>query len=190
MKNVHEGTRLMRVMVGLTLGLVVGCGCAIDDVPREQQSSSAGKPSEWVRIDPQAVRVVDVLSGDTLIVDLGGNETKIGIIGIQSPSVGSPDPATRCFAELATTNLKALEAGAGVRLFDDASQERLDDSGRQLEHVRLLATGSQAGSEQLRAGYAQTVHRGGYHNEELTYNSVEEQAKQGRAGMWGAQVCR
>ncbi len=61
----------------------------------------------------QAARVIRIVDGDTLHVDLGGKDQTVRLYGINATEVGQP-----CSAE-ATRRLTAL-AGAEVRLLPDA----------------------------------------------------------------------
>ena len=151
-----------RVLVLLAAGFLVG-GCTSSSQggpPRQPHSPAASASGEWARIDPDALTVSKVLSGDSLRVTVDGDDVEVAIIGIKAPRVDSVDAVEQCLGRLSTAHLRDKEAGGGVRLFFDPSQSRTDDKGRRFAHVRLLATGTQAGAEQLRAGYAETIHRG------------------------------
>lgn len=180
------------VLALLAVGFLVS-GCASSsqgEPPRQPQPQSPAASGEWARIDPDALTVSKVLSGDTLRVTVDGDDVEVAIIGIKAPRVDAVDAVEQCLGRLSTAHLRDKEAGGGVRLFFDPSQSRTDDKGRWFAHVRLLATGSQAGAEQLRAGYAETIHRGDYHRQELNYVSDENEAKQSHVGIWDERLCR
>ena len=156
----REDVGVKRILVFLAVGfLVSGCASSSQGELRQQPQSPAAS-GEWARIDPDALTVSKVLSGDALRVTVDGDDVEVAIIGIKAPRVDSVDAVEQCLGRLSTAHLRDKEAGGGVRLFFDPSQARTDDKGRRFAHVRLLATGTQAGAEQLRAGYAETIHRG------------------------------
>ena len=141
---------------------------------------SSSPTAQWSRVDPDALRVTKVLDGDTVVVEIDGEDVRVGIDWHRGAATDAADATQRCPGKLALTHLRGIER---VRLFFDASQECVDERGRRLTHVRLPATGSQAGSEQLQAGYANTIHRTDYHEQELNYTSDDKEAKQNRAGL-------
>jgi endonuclease YncB( thermonuclease family) len=176
------GTKRVWMLLAAVGFLVSGCTSSSQGEPPRQSQSPVASPSasgEWARIDPDALTVSKVLSGDTLRVKVDGDDVEVAIIGIKAPRVDAVDAVEQCLGKLSTAHLRDKEAGGGVRLFFDPSQSRTDDKGRRFAHVRLLATGTQAGAEQLRAGFAETIHRGDYHEQELNYFSDENDAKQG-----------
>jgi endonuclease YncB( thermonuclease family) len=182
---------IRRLFILLVIGvLAIGCASGQDKLRGRDHSSKVSPSAEWARIDPDTLRVSKVLSGDTLRVNVDGEDVDFAIIGIKAPRVDAGDAVEQCLGKLLTARLRDTEAGGGVRLFFDSSQPHTDNNGRRFAHVRLLATGTQAGSQQLHAGYAERIHRGDYHEQELNYVSAENEAKQSHAGIWDERLCR
>lgn len=100
-----------------------------------------------------AVEVVHVIDGDTIIVDRGGEEERVRILGIDTPEVARDGEAGEQCADEATALTEALTVGGTVDLIADPSQSETDRYGRTLAYVE--ANGTDVGEELLAAGLAE-----------------------------------
>jgi micrococcal nuclease len=80
--------------------------------------------------DPQLVRVVRVVDGDT--IEISGGE-KVRYIGINTPESVDPRKEVECFGKEAAVENKKLVEGKTVRLEKDVSDR--DKYGRRLRYV-------------------------------------------------------
>lgn len=130
-------------------------------------------------------RVVKVLDGDTLDVDLGGSVERVRLLGIDTPESVKPDTPVECFAKEASSRLRALlPEGTAVRLARDA--EERDRFGRLLAYVYRLPDGVFVNLDLVRGGYARvlTVRPNVAHAPELERASRD--ARRSGRGLWGA----
>ena len=79
--------------------------------------------------------VTSITDGDTIWVDILGEESRVRYIGIDTPEIGFDDRPAEPFAEEATTANAALVEDSLVVLETDVSET--DDFGRFLRYVWL-----------------------------------------------------
>ena len=153
---------------GLVAILVAG-GCATSDPD----------------IPPGHGRVVRVVDGDTVVVDLDGHERTVRLLGIDTPETHHPDRPVECHGPEAAARLaELLPAGTEVRLERDV--EPLDRYGRLLAHVvrqpdglvvsRVLAAEGRADALRIPPNTALAA--------ELAADVAA--ARDARRGLWGA----
>ncbi len=101
----------MRRFALFSLLLVVGC------------TRTAAAPA-----DPGAATVVEVVDGDTVVVDIGGRQETLRLIGVDTPETVDPDQPPECFGAEASAHTKELlPVGTAVRLTRDVeARDRYD----------------------------------------------------------------
>ena len=107
-------------------------------------------------------RVVDVIDGDTVDIDIAGHEERVRLLGIDTPEVFLADGAPpECFGpESSAFTADLLTDGARVRLERDVVGR--DDYGRLLAYVFVLDAGEVTGGSLVneaivRQGYARPL---------------------------------
>lgn len=122
----------------------------------------------------EAVEVVRVIDGDTIIVDRGSQEERVRILGIDAPEVARDGrPGEACAVE-ATALTEELTAGADVVVVIDPSQSEADRYGRTLAYVE--ADGQDISGELLSAGLAEVYEAAPDISRYATYVDLAEQA--------------
>lgn len=130
-------------------------------------------------VDEKRARVVEVIDGDTIIID-DGRESHVRYLGIDTPEIaiqGSPgDPLAE---EVKEFNERLVE-GKSVRLEFD--RDKYDRYGRLLAHV--FAGGIHVNEHIVRNGYGlPLVIEPNEKYSELMYSAAEE-AKRQKKGVW------
>lgn len=92
-------------------------------------------PTVFVKASESA-KVVRVIDGDTIEVDLNGEKKKIRYIGIDTPETVDPRRAVACFGKEASNENKKLVENEVVSLEKDISET--DQFGRLLRYVYVL----------------------------------------------------
>ena len=116
-------------------------------------ASGGGSASPQAGGGPSAGRVLRVVDGDTIQVQVGERREKVRYIGVDTPESVKPGTPVQCFAKAASAENERLVAGRHVRLVYDA--ERRDRYGRLLAYVYRDSLFVNA--ELVRAGYARTL---------------------------------
>ena len=99
-----------------------------------------------------AGRVVRVVDGDTIHVQLDGRRETVRYIGVDTPESVKPGTSVQCFAKRASAFNGRLVAGERVRLVPDA--EERDRYGRLLAYVYRARDGRFVNAALVRGGYA------------------------------------
>jgi micrococcal nuclease len=108
-----------------------------------------GSPARGPESGGKVVRVVD---GDTIHVQVGGRDETVRYIGVDTPESVKPGTPVQCFAKGASAFNKRLVAGERVRLVPDA--EARDRYGRLLAYVYRDRDGLFVNAVLVRRGYA------------------------------------
>lgn len=106
-----------------------------------------------VRISDQLYNVVRVVDGDTIVVDYGGSEETVRLIGVDTSGSVNPDASRETHADAASEYTQSRLSGKQVELEFDV-QER-DEYGRILAYVYV--DGTMHNDSLLREGYAVTA---------------------------------
>lgn len=149
------------MLAGLLLVSVLA-GCTIDGPDTGASGSSSGA---------ETARVVRVIDGDTIDVNLNGQEQRVRYIGMNTPERDEP-----CYSEARRAN-DALVSGQTVRLVRDQSET--DRYGRLLRYIYV---GDVFVNERLVAeGWAEVVEYPPDTSQAASFRALEQQAA--RAGL-------
>jgi len=133
---------------------------------------------------PTAVsaRVVRVVDGDTLEVEMGGRRYTVRHIGIDAPETVDPRRPAMCYGQEASRRHRQLVEGKTVLLEKDVSET--DRYGRLLRYV--WADGVFVNAALVQEGYARayTVPPDVKHAE--LFRRLEREARETGRGLWGA----
>ena len=124
----------------LTMTLLVGGACSSPDLPADGLGT-----------------IVEVVDGDTVVVDLAGHRETVRLLGIDTPETVHPDRSVECFGPQASARLRLLLVpGSGVLVTRDV--EPRDRYGRLLAYLERLSDGLQVNMALVARGYAATLH--------------------------------
>jgi micrococcal nuclease len=142
-----------------------------------------GRPSEQGAGGDEG-RVVRVVDGDTIEVQIGATRETVRYIGVDTPETKHPAKAVQCYGRQASDLNAQLVAGEQVRLVRDIEQR--DRYGRLLAYVYRVRDGLFVNAELARRGYAQPLPIA----PDLRYadrfaNLARDAREQGR-GLWSA----
>jgi micrococcal nuclease len=127
-------------------------------------------------------RVVEVLDGDTIVVEQGGKQDTIRLLGVDTPETHHPTKPVQCYGPEASAYTTHRLLGRSVRLERDV--ETHDVYGRRLAYVYV--DGERYDDELLRKGYARLLVIEPNHLHARTMLDEELAAKHDRVGLWGA----
>ena len=77
----------VRILIGLVMLLLLVAGC------QSGESAGAGEPVKGLKPPGQGLekgRVIRVIDGDTVVVEIGGKEEKVRFIGVNTPETNHP----------------------------------------------------------------------------------------------------
>jgi len=168
------GAGSVAVLVILVLVLWLGDR---SDAPGDDGGSAAERSGAAASATVE--RVVD---GDTIEVDLDGDEEDVRYIGIDTPETVKPDAPVECFGPEASERNHELVDGRRVRLVFD--RELRDVYGRLLAYVYV---GDEFVNGALIAGgYARTLEIEPNTARAAQLERLQERASAAGRGLWGA----
>jgi micrococcal nuclease len=154
------------LVVGVVILLTTGGGNEESDVPAKRATA----------------RVLSITDGDTIHVEIGGDDEKVRYIGIDTPESVIPDEAPECFGKEASEANRELVEGETVRLVFGA--ERRDQYDRLLAYVYVGDTFVNA--ELVRQGFARTLEIAPNTDFARRFASLQQAAANAARGLWAA----
>ena len=134
------------------------------------------------RPDGAAV-VVQILDGDTAIMDIGGTEESVRFLGIDTPEIAHPDQPEECFGPEATARTEALiPPGTEVRLERDLeARDRFD---RILAYVYRAEDDLFVNESLVGDGFADTLSIEPNRAHDATFAAARAEARAAGRGLW------
>jgi endonuclease YncB( thermonuclease family) len=134
---------------------------------------------------PGRATVVEVIDGDTLVIDLAGGDEHVRLIGIDTPETVAPDRPDECFGAEASHHLTDLAPpGTALRLERDV--EARDQYDRLLAYAYRDRDGLFLNLAQVAGGFAEplayppnTAHR-------ADFERAAREARVAGVGLWTA----
>ena len=189
---------LLAAVMAVGAWFALGQPTSLADIDRpgtpegEIGSVSAGSPTPDLVAPPADAEgpfpVVRVVDGDTLIVARPEGETRVRVIGIDTPESVAPDQPVECFGPEAAQRAEQLLAGTSVMLRGDPTQDRADRYGRELDYV-WLPDGRLFNHVMLAEGYALEYTFAAPYAYQAEFRAAEQLAAQGAAGLWSPTTC-
>lgn len=131
----------------------------------------------------EPARVIEVVDGDTIVVEVAGQARTVRILGVDTPETKKPGTPVQCFGPEASAFSHDRLDGRMVTLRYDV--ERTDRYGRTLAAVRV--DGVDHAAALLAEGYARLLVIAPNGRDAKTYLALELEAQRNRNGLWG--VC-
>lgn len=134
------------------------------------------------RHDPAGpVRVIEVVDGDTIRIDVGGRRETVRLLGVDTPETVHPRRPVGCFGPEAAGFTRSRLLGRTVRLSFD--RVRRDAYGRLLAFVE--ADGRRFNDDLLAGGYARllVIPPNGAHSRTMLERELD--ARRNARGLWG-----
>lgn len=171
MQNASHGSRLL---VALTLALLAGSAGAAQDAA----SPALPRPPQRSFDDQPAYRVVRVIDGDALIIQMGDKQKQIGLVGCGLPQA-------RPAADAAKRFLANLLEGESIYLEYEAEWHDTEQVGRDWAYIYRAPDGLFVNFEIIRQGYTRVRADQPFPAVAL-FRAYEQRARELRKGMWGA----
>jgi micrococcal nuclease len=129
-------------------------------------------------------RVVKVVDGDTIDVQLGATRETVRYIGVDTPETKHPRKPVQCYGQRASDFNARLVSGERVRLVRDI--ERRDRYGRLLAYVYRARDGLFVNAELARLGYAQPLSIAPDVRHSDRFANLARRAREQGRGLWSA----
>jgi endonuclease YncB( thermonuclease family) len=161
----------------------------VGELPASGASGASGSPAAPTFGPTGETRyaiVMSVTDGDTIRVDVDGEEYPLRYIGIDSPAPDASDPTIKGWADAATAANRSLIDGREVYLERDVSDT--DQFGRLLRHVWFVGPGGEmvlVNLELVRRGFAEVTTIPPDEKYANLLVQAQDSAKTAALGVWG-----
>jgi micrococcal nuclease len=152
------------------LGVGLGLALALALVGGPEAGSGGG-----------TARVLRVIDGDTIEVELAGKAETVRLIGVDTPETRHPRKPVQAFGKEATAFTRQMVEGKEVRLEFDVQPR--DKYGRLLGYVYVGDT--MLNAELVRQGYAQVATYPPNVKYQERFLALQREAREAGRGLWG-----
>jgi micrococcal nuclease len=141
------------------------------------------EPSSIKKQAPALYRVVQVIDGDTIKVDIGGKIETVRLVGLDTPEIAGPhNPQDDYLGPQAAQYAKRLLENQSVYLIPDPMQSNRDKYNRLLRYV-FLEDGTLINAKLIADGFAYNyMYQPFQFMKHFDY--LEKQAKEKQLGLW------
>ncbi len=138
---------------------------------------------------PTLFKVVKVVDGDTLDIDIDGKIERIRLIGMDTPETVDPRKVVQCFGKEASDKAKEILSEKMVSVEADNSQGERDGYGRLLRYV-YLEDGSLFNKYMIAEGYAhEYTYQSNPYKYQIDFQEAEKQSRETKKGLWNPDTC-
>ena len=152
-------------------------------------SSNASSTDEIAApIDAPSYKVLRIVDGDTITVEVDGKSQSVRLIGIDTPELNDSRTGVQCFAKEAAAQMTSLLSGKKVRLEKDDSQGERDKYKRLLAYV-FREDGVFVNKALIAGGFAHEYTYDTPYKYQAQFTTAEQEAREGEKGLWSEEKC-
>lgn len=130
-------------------------------------------------------RIVGIVDGDTLDIDLGGTRERVRLIGVDTPETKKPGTPVECFGPEATRHLTSL-LPVGTEVVVARDVEPRDDYGRLLLYVYRFDDGLFVNADLVAEGFARPLEIPPNTTHTRDLKALAAEAETSEVGLWKA----
>ena len=127
--------------------------------------------------------VLRVIDGDTIVIKLMGQDTRVRLIGVDTPETVHPSKPVQPYGPEASLFLRNLLIGERVFLDTDDAQPETDRYGRALAYVYRVPDGLFVNAELIRQGYGRAYTRFAFKHK-AAFRELQRFAEFAGKGLW------
>lgn len=194
-KRTQVATHFSLVLLGLLFGIGATTPSTTKEVKKEESERVTlalvdSRESASPEATPQALyKVLKVVDGDTIKVEIEGKSETIRLIGINTPETVDPRKDVQCYGKEASDNAKNLLSNTFVRLEGDSTQGERDKYGRLLRYV-YLEDGRSFNQLMISDGFAhEYTFDSNPYKYQLDFKKSEQEARSAEKGLWSTGTC-
>ncbi len=136
----------------------------------------------------QFFKVVSVIDGDTIKIDMNGKNETLRLIGIDTPETVDPRKPVQCFGQEASNKAKELLSGQKVRIEKDLTQGDRDKYDRLLAYI-WREDGLFYNEYMVKQGYAHEYTYDTPYKYQTQFKADETYARENKLGLWSPNTC-
>ncbi|MGW8184616.1 MAG: thermonuclease family protein [Candidatus Moraniibacteriota bacterium] len=160
-----------------------------EELKKEELKTEEIKPPvEGKKKQEERFKVLNVVDGDTLAVEINGQKEVLRLIGINTPETVDPRKPVECFGNEASNKAKEILTGKMVKLEEDVTQGNLDKYNRLLRYV-YLEDGTNFNKLMIEKGYAYEYTYNTPYKYQTDFKAAQEKAQREKRGLWADDTC-
>lgn len=133
-------------------------------------------------------KVVKVIDGDTIDVEIDGGTARVRLIGIDTPETQHPSKPLQCFGQEAADIVKEKLLNHYVTLEEDSTQDDKDKYDRLLRYV-ILEDGTNFAKWLISEGYGFEYTYNSAYKYQDDFKEAEKEASESKKGLWAENTC-
>ncbi|HBI17690.1 MAG TPA: hypothetical protein DDY52_06145 [Candidatus Moranbacteria bacterium] len=145
-------------------------------------------PVEEEKNQEEKFKVLNVVDGDTLSVEINGKKEVLRLIGINTPETVDPRKPVECFGQEASKKAKEILTGKMVRLENDETQGERDKYNRLLRYL-YLEDGTNFNKLMIEEGYAYEYTYSTPYKYQADFKTAQQKAERENRGLWADDTC-
>lgn len=153
-----------------------------------EEKKEAEFPSPGSKDLGEKYKVLHVVDGDTLSVEIDGKKEVLRLIGINTPETVDPRRPVECFGTEASKKAKEILSGKMVMLEKDETQGELDRYNRLLRYV-YLEDGTSFNKLMIEEGYAYEYTYNTPYRYQTEFKAAQQLAEKEKRGLWAPDTC-
>lgn len=131
-------------------------------------------------------KVVRVVDGDTVVLNMHGQNVTVRLVGLNTPEVIAPHQSVQCFGPEASKIAHTLLDDTSVHFEPDPSQGVFDKYYRTLGYI-FLQDGTNFNQYMIERGYGKEYTFKSTYKYQKDYKAAQAQAQSQKRGLWS--VC-
>jgi micrococcal nuclease len=128
-------------------------------------------------------KVIRVVDGDTVVLNIDNKDVKVRLIGIDTPETVDPRKPVQAYGKEASNFTNNLLKGEEVYIEYDGEKAELDKYGRLLAYLYRVPDGLFVNLEIVRQGYGHAYTKYPFKYKEL-FCAYEKRARESQKGLW------
>lgn len=157
-----------------------------EDLVSEEKKETSIEENKIERFGPY--KVLKVVDGDTLTLDVNGQSIVVRLIGVNTPETVDPRKLVECFGKEALQKAHELLDGKHVYIEKDSSQGEYDKYNRTLAYV-FLEDGTHFNKQMIEDGYAHEYTYNLPYKYQVEFKNAEKGAREAGRGLWAPDAC-
>ena len=157
-----------------------------DEQPNVVESKNTESEIETKEQKPEekkkTYKVINVVDGDTIDVDMDGKTQRIRLIGVNTPETVHPEKTVEYFGKEASEYTKKNLTGKTVEIETDDSQDKYDKYGRMLAYV--IVDGKNFNKSLIEDGYAYEYTYNVPYKYQSEFKNAQKNAEKNNKGLW------
>lgn len=180
---------VVAVIVGVIgwIGLDIPRGAieqSVDEQFAAWESGEVDVTNEGTKLTT-AARVIEVIDGDTVIVQIDGQEVTLRFIGIDTPETEHSPAGAECYGTEATARARQLLQDRVILIRADDTQDAKDVHGRLLVYAELPDE-RDFGEVMIAEGLAREYTYARDYAQQNVYQNAQTDAQKNARGLWAA----